>query len=286
MKTIILLMAFATITSCQKTSETAFTQQFELPKTLKEISGFIYDNNNKTLFCLEDSGNDNTIIVIDSAAKIQKEITITNATNVDWEDITKDKSNNLYIGDFGNNDNNRRDLCIYKINAADLTNTNCNSSQKTTFNYPEQTDFPAKKKSKLFDVEGFFELDNHFYLITKNRNKNFDGRALIYKIPNQAGEQTAVLIGEINTGTNFENGAVTSAAISTDGKKVVLLTHSKVILFTDFATKPFFEGTRTDISLNHVSQKESVCFKDEQTLFIADEQDKKTGGMVYVLNLF
>jgi hypothetical protein len=34
--------------------------------------------------------------------------------NIDWED-TKDKNGNLYVGDFGNNDNERKDLCIYKI---------------------------------------------------------------------------------------------------------------------------------------------------------------------------
>jgi hypothetical protein len=28
---------------------------------------------------------------------------------------TKDKDGNLYVGDFGNNDNERKDLCIYKI---------------------------------------------------------------------------------------------------------------------------------------------------------------------------
>jgi hypothetical protein len=28
--------------------------------------------------------------------------------NIDWEDITKDKDGNLYVGDFGNNDNERK----------------------------------------------------------------------------------------------------------------------------------------------------------------------------------
>jgi hypothetical protein len=50
--------------------------------------------------------------------------------------------------------------------------------------------------------------------------------------------------------------------------------------------KPFFEGTRSDIELNHISQKESICFKNNNTVLVADEQDKKTGGVVYEIKLF
>jgi len=33
--------------------------------------------------------------------------------------------------------------------------------------------------------------------------------------------------------------------------------------------------------LNHVSQKESIMFKDDATLWISDEVKKKEGGKVY-----
>ena len=37
--------------------------------------------------------------------------------------------------------------------------------------------------------------------------------------------------------------------------------------------------------LNDVTQKEGVCFKNNETLLIADEKDKKTGGNLYEVNL-
>ena len=53
---------------------------------------------------------------------------------------------------------------------------------KISFSYPEQKEFPPKKKEMFYDVESFFEHNGYFYLFTKNRSKGFDGTAFIYKI--------------------------------------------------------------------------------------------------------
>ena len=83
-------------------------------------------------------------------------------------DITKDKKGNIYIGDFGNNANERKDLCIYKVAKNELSKENAVSEYKIFFSYPEQTEFPPKKKEMFYDVEGFFEYKNHFYLFSLN----------------------------------------------------------------------------------------------------------------------
>ena len=222
---------------------------------------------------------------MNAEGKIEKTITITNAENIDWEDITKDKDNNLYIGDFGNNDNKRQDLCIYKINNNELNKENALSEYKISFSYPEQKDFPPKKKEMFYDVEGFFEHQNYFYLFTKNRSKGFDGTAFIYKIPNAAGTQKATKIGEFKTCDNYNHCVLTSASISPDGKKIVVLSHDKIVLFENFQGDSFHKGTQTQINLNHFSQKESVVFKDNNTLLIADEKTGKLDGNVYEFKL-
>jgi hypothetical protein len=133
----------------------------------------------------------------------------------------------------------------------------------------------------FYDVEGFFEFKNNFYLFTKNRSKNFDGTASIYKIPNAAGTQKATLIGTFKTCSNYNHCVITSAAISPDMKKVVVLCHDKLVLFQGFKGDNFHKGTQTEIDLDHFSQKEAVVFKDNKTLLIADEKTKKVGGKVY-----
>jgi hypothetical protein len=280
MKNYISIIVAFILLACQQDS-TVLKTLYSLPKKLKEVSGIIYFPENTTLWALEDSGNANKIYGLNAQGEIAKTVTITNATNVDWEDITKDKAGNLYIGDFGNNDNIRKDLCIYKVDKSALGKENATSSYKISFAYPEQKDFPPKKSEMFYDVEGFFEFNNNFYLFTKNRSKNFDGTASIYKIPNAAGKQKATLVGTFKTCSNYNHCAITSAAISPDAKKVVILCHDKIILFQGFQGDNFLKGTQTEIDLGHFSQKEAVAFKDNKTLFIADEKTKKIGGKVY-----
>jgi hypothetical protein len=279
-----ILIAFILI-ACQNGSETIATL-YKLPKKLKEVSGIIYVENNNLFWTLEDSGNANKIYGLNAKnGTIERTITIENSSNVDWEDITKDKAGNLYIGDFGNNDNIRKDLCIYKIAKNSLNEQNTIPAYKISFSYPEQKMFPPKKTALFFDVEGFFEFNNNFYLFTKNRSKGFDGTVLVYKIPNKAGFHQAVLMGKLKTCDNYNHCAVTSVAISPDDTKVVLLAHDKIVLLENFKGDHFLNGKQSEFKLDHFSQKEAVCFKNNETLIIADEKTKKIGGNVYQVSL-
>ncbi|MEN2400476.1 hypothetical protein GKZ90_0011845 [Flavobacterium sp. MC2016-06] len=285
MRNTFLLVVSIVLLACQQQSDSNFKELYSLPKKLKEVSGITYFPETNLIYTLEDSGNANKIYALNSAGKIDKTITITNAENVDWEDITKDKKGNIYIGDFGNNDNERRDLCIYKVAKNELNKENAVSEYKISFSYPEQTEFPPKKKELFYDVEGFFEYQNYFYLFTKNRSKGFDGTAFIYKILNAPGTQKATKIGEFKTCDNYNHCVLTSATISPDGKKVVLLSHDKVVLLKGFKGDLFHKGTQTEIKLNHFSQKEAIVFKDNNTLFVADEKTNKIGGKMYEFKL-
>ncbi|MBP4138509.1 SdiA-regulated/phytase-like domain-containing protein [Flavobacterium geliluteum] len=281
MKKSILFSFSVILLACQQKDSSDLKALYPLPKKLKEVSGITYFPETNLIYTLEDSGNANEIYAINAEGKLDKKIAITNATNVDWEDITKDKDENIYIGDFGNNDNERQDLCIYKVNKNQLNSENATAEYKVLFSYPEQKEFPPKKKELFFDVEGFFEYQNYFYLFTKNRSKNFDGTAFIYKIPNATGTQKAVKIGEFKTCNNYNHCVLTSATISPDGKKVALLSHDKIVLFENFPGDLFHKGTQKEIQLNHFSQKEAIVFKDNFTLLIADEKTNKVGGKVY-----
>lgn len=284
MKNFISISAAFILLACQNGSDTLVTR-FSLPKKLKEVSGITYFPETNLIYTLEDSGNANSIYVLNPHGKIDKTVTITNAVNVDWEDITKDKKGNIYIGDFGNNDNERKDLCIYKVSKGELNKENAVSEYKVSFSYPEQTEFPPKKKELFYDVESFFEYQNYFYLFTKNRSKGFDGTAFIYKIKNAPGTQKAIKIGEFKTCNNYNHCVLTSAAISPDGKKVALLSHDKIVLFQNFKGDLFHKGSQTELRLNHFSQKEAMVFKDNNTLLIADEKTNKVGGKVYEFKL-
>jgi hypothetical protein len=270
--------------SCENKDETTALKQIaELPKELKEVSGIAYANN--LLYAIEDSGNPNEVIVMDTLGRITKNIMVSNVDNIDWEDLTFDNKGNLYIGDFGNNDNVRKDLAIHKINQSNLQNNEVKTEYKITFEYPEQTNFPPKRKDLMFDAEAFFEYNGNFYLFTKNRSRGFDGTSYIYKVPNTSGHHQAKLIKKIKTCSDYHNCAITSAAISPNGSKFVLLSHSKVWLFENYSKNDITSVEMIELHLNHYSQKEAICFKNNEELLIADERVKKNGGKFYETNI-
>lgn len=253
----------------------------KLPKGIKESSAVEVTEKSDLIWTLEDSGNNPELYAIDKKGTLVNTLVITNKNNTDWEDLTSDKQGNLYIGDFGNNKNERKDLAIYKVNVQDLTKTNAEASQTINFYYPEQKEFPPKKSKRTFDVESFFFYNNNFYLFTKNRSSKFDGTTSLYKVPNQSGNHPAELIGSFKTGGDFRHNAITSTDMSPDGKKVVLLSSSKIWVFTDFKNDNFLSGKVHETALGDYSQKEGICFVGNDKLLITDEKDKSTGGNLY-----
>lgn len=272
--------------SCKSPSQSVLDTVAPLPKRIKEASASEIVVGKDWIWTVEDQKNEPIIYAVDQQGKLVKEIRLTNVSNNDWEDLTSDKEGNLYIGDFGNNDNERQNLAIYKVDKAHLEKDEAEVSSVIQFYYPEQKEFPPKKKERVFDVESFFYFNNNFYLFTKNRSSKFDGTTVLYKVPNRVGEKVAAQkISEFVTCGNFNHCAITSAAISPSGKKVVLLSSDKMWLFTDFEGDNFFSGKVQKIELDHFSQKEGIGFENETTLLITDEAEKKGQGNIYRLKL-
>lgn len=254
--------------------------EFSLPKKLKEVSGITLSNDQKIIWAIEDQGNKNSVFALDRKGNLLSEIVVENAENTDWEDITKDKEGNLYIGDFGNNENDRKNLSIIKLDVKSESQAVAKAIQSTTFRYEGQTEFPPSKSNLLYDCEAFVEKDGMFYLFTKNRSKAFDGTFLIFQIPNKEGDFEAKLVGKLKLEGNYDDAAITAASINSKNE-IVLLTHSNIHLLTDFSPNDFNKAKIKTISLDDNSQKEAIVFVDDTTLLIADEKDKKTGGNVY-----
>lgn len=277
----ICLLSLASLLSCGENPDLETVGK--LPKGLNETSSV--ERIGTELWTTEDHGNAPEVYAIGQNGKLLRTLKITGVNNNDWEELSSDANGNLYIGDFGNNDNERKDLVIYKISASDLSGTEAAIVQKTTFFYPDQKAFPPKKSQRIFDCEAFFEWNGNFYLFSKNRSSNFDGTTVLYKIPNKPGNFPAQKISEFKTCGNYNKCAITAADISPDGKKVALLTSDKVFVFDNFSSDDFLSGDAHEIKLGHFSQKEGLCFSTDSDLFIVDEKEKKTGGNLYRLAL-
>ena len=99
----------------------SFSQEegrYKLPSQLNEISGIEIIND--TIFvAINDSGNEPILFLLNKEAKILKTVKINGAENNDWEDLAADEEH-IYIGDFGNNLNKRKELIIYKVKIKEI----------------------------------------------------------------------------------------------------------------------------------------------------------------------
>jgi len=256
----------------------------ELPKSLDEVSGAEITAHSNYIWMLNDGGNSPKLYGVSTKGKIKEELKI-DAKNHDWEDLTSDEEGNLYIGDFGNNDSKRKNLAILKVKKKALNDKGKIDIDRISFSYPNQEKFPPKNKNLYFDCEAFFYFKNNLYLFTKSRVDNDFGKTSLYKVPTKKGKHVAKLLGTFTT-CNTMDCWITAADISDDGKTVALLSPKSVWTFTDFKNDDFLNGTPTEFPLGgRYSQKESICFKDNTTLYITDEKAHGSDGNLYQLSL-
>ena len=252
---------------------------------LKEISGIEFDKSNQ-LWAINDGGDDAKLYRLSEDGSISKEVLVTNAKNIDWEDITQNDFGHFFLGDFGNNKQERRWLTIYKIeNPIDIKG-NSTQAEIIKFTYPELNDQPVAPNKRNYDLEAFVAFGRHLYLFTKNRTKPFDGITNVYKVGDHAANFNAQLVDSFQTCTTMEKLCwITSAALSPSRKKLVLLDSTSIWLFENFEGDKFFSGDVSQIDLGIVTQKEAITFYDENTLVFTDEEFKGIGGNAYVIKL-
>jgi hypothetical protein len=222
--------------------------------------------------------------------QIQQEVTLENAQNKDWEEMTSNATH-LFLGDFGNNQNNREDLGIYQVPLAAIGQGSVENIPDSTwtfipFSYPDQTNFNAVPlDSTTFDAEAFIWKNGLLHLFTKNW-KTY--QTAHYTINPENG--TTTLLETFNT-----DGLVTGAAISPDSQLVVLLGYNIKTQYAAFAwllwdwpdpqSNLLFTGNKRRINLGTVlitGQSESIAFKDPRRGFIGNERSS-AGGVTFAL---
>lgn len=255
----------------------------ELATSISESSGLIVDNNGH-IWSHNDSGHGPYLMRIDTNGTVPEFKKIIFASNLDWEDLTKDKNGNVYIGDIGNNENNRRKLIIYKIALQDSSKRV--KAEAINYTYADQTAFPPSLDKMNYDSEALVYYNDSLYIFTKNRTQPYNGLVKVYRVPSVPGDYVAELVDslQLSSGPMLDNW-ITGADISPNGSNLVLLSHRKLWIISCF-DKKFSEGKVTELLLDSFTQKEGVTFANDSVLYVSDERFKKVlGGYLYELNL-
>ncbi|GEO06863.1 hypothetical protein AAE02nite_45270 [Adhaeribacter aerolatus] len=258
----------ANTASVNKLNENLAVKIADLPKEIKESSGIEEGGQLGTFYTHNDANNPATLYKIDDKGNLLATINLSNAENIDWEDLTRDDKGNIYISDTGNNSNKRLRLRIYKLNPQ-----NPEKLAEINFEYADRKNGTADKTHYEFDCEALFWHQNKLHLVTKDRE---DGvLAKLYELPDQPGDYEAKLIEKHDV-----NLPVTAADISPDGKTLLLLSKGKIHLFHPSCKGQFFSGEMQTLNLGKVGQTEAAVFTGNKTVVITNEN-----GQMYRYNL-
>jgi hypothetical protein len=250
---------------------TALSKKFNLPKSIKESSGLIKIDGK--LWTINDSGGKAKLYQIDEKnGHIVKAVTVKGAYNHDWEALTYD-NNYVYIGDFGNNRGNRKDLKVYKIPRGDLQNKKTTQAQTIHFKYSDQKSFKSKSYKHNFDCEAMVAYHGKLYLFSKNWT---DHKTRLYELSTSAGKHIAHYKDSFNV-----QGLITDATINKELDILLLSSYSELLsvdvwAFTNYNQENFFKGTSKKLTLNSLkAQIEGITFVGNYKAYMSSEAFSK-----------
>ena len=268
---------------------TGYTPVFKawLPVDMKEVSGHVKAGGQ---WYAHNDGSDNSSFYRfnPETGELTQEVKLKNASNKDWEDITA-SSTHIYLGDFGNNNNDRQNLGIYKVPLSKIGNSasetvDDNEWTFIPFSYEDQTDFTTvPDDSTVFDCEAVIFFNGKLHLFTKNRKDYITSHYVV----NQA-------TGKAEKLETFDtDGMITGADLSPDGKVVALIGYNlkglpSVFVWLLWDWQPgsdlLFGGNKRRIEFGSAlvsGQAEGIGFADNRTGYITNERTV-AGGITFV----
>lgn len=242
-----------------------------LPESLAESSALILIGD--YFFTLNDSGNEPKIYLIDEKGQIQHVCVIEKAENYDWEALAYDGTY-LYIGDIGNNKNDRKNLSIYVVNKDSVAANRSVSARKVDFEYEDQEGFPPPKERQYYDAEAMVWRNDSLFIFTKNRTSPFDGISKVYHVPiKYSNKQKANYLYDLNLNpTNWMEESITDAHLC--GDDLFVLTYAKIYWLRWSGSSFQVEET---YEFDNYTQKEGLTL-DKKFFYMTDENESFISG--------
>ena len=247
-----------------------------LVDTLSENSGLVWAAGK--LYTFNDSGSGTKVYEVTANGTIIRTIHIANSTNVDWEAMTSDTTY-FYLGDFGNNNGNRTDLCIYRLLKSEVINNTIDTvvAEKMNFSWADQLDFTSAFNANDFDCEAFYATEDSLFLFSKNW---VDLKTKCYALPNY---WTDTLNATLSSQFDVD-GLITDACRDTVNNRTYLLGYknngsnfytSFIWCLWDHVSNFIFSGNKRRIEIGNVltvSQTEGITLSDNGTAYVSSEK--------------
>lgn len=242
----------------------SFKKKARLDSAIDESSGLAHASDSS--YYTHNDGPDNRLFEISKKGQLLNVHEIANAKFIDFEEMAEDDTH-YYLGDIGNNSNQRKNLRIYKVDKKDFTKVDT-----ILYRYADQEAFPpSDKKKKNYDCEAFVHYHDSLFLFSKNRGYKL---VKMYGIPAKAGTYVAHAKDSL-----YLTGQITSADLSPDKSKLALLAYGKIYIFALYnglkLTNPFY-----CVKFPQSGQTEAILFVDNTKMIITNE-----GGKIFTASL-
>lgn len=240
----------------------------DLSDIVIETSGLILKDG--LLWTHNDSGGEPTLFAMDtSEGAVVRRLDIKQASNRDWEDIARDDTH-VYIGDFGNNRGNRKDLKIYVFPLTGLDQMEV-TADTISFEYPDQVDYSIRPQNHDYDMEAVIAMGDSLFLFSKNWS---DQKTRLYRLPKHPGHYVADLIDSFDV-----DGLITGASFSQQDSLILLTGYTRLFttfvwMLWDFKGCDVFSGHKRRIDLGiPFHQLEAISWNPNgKYFFISNER--------------
>ena len=250
---------------------------------IQEASGLTRSHRDeKLLWTINDGGSPPILYAIGTDGSDQGSVQISNATNVDWEDIASyeiDGKSWLIVADVGDNENAREDVTLYIVEEPLPSQENTAPAKAISFVYP---DGPRDAEAIAVDVE-----QKQILVLSKRTVP-----AVLYAVPLNASPDKTIIatrLGEVSSIPQPGKDDVftgnpgfvwhwqpTSMDISADGHSAVILSYSALYQFEKAAGESWIDAMQfAPVRADHGSMEfaEAITFsKDGDSIFITSEK--------------
>ncbi|HEX2095235.1 MAG TPA: hypothetical protein VHG28_22755 [Longimicrobiaceae bacterium] len=242
-----------------------------LPGEVRESSGLAVSRRTPgVLWTHNDSGSDPSLFAVDSTGRLLGRVRVTGAENKDWEDIAAGPCPGgtcLYVGDTGDNDDDRRDVEVYRFPEPAPGDTATRPAERITLVYP----------GGPRDAEALAVLPGgDLLIVTKGKKETVE----LYRARAPLRTDAPVRLTRI-TGLSSNRPErlhqVTGASATPDGRWVAVRTYTALHLFRtdDLLTGGNPASDRVDLAPLTEPQGEAVALRSDGTVFLTSEAPGK-----------
>jgi hypothetical protein len=233
---LVYIIAFFFFRHSQGTPEPVNNGPFQPPKVIASVSNSFIDESSgvassrKTpglLWTHNDSGDGPFIYAMDRSGSFRGVFKLSLPKPKDWEDIAvgpgkRPGEHYVYLGDIGNNSNNRQEFQIHILPEPVLSKADRESSRKRARVITNVRTIKFRYPDGNFDSEALMvhPRSGDIYVVTKEANS----RARVYKAPSASLSEkviTLAKIADLRVPALF-GGRITGGDISPDGRNVAL----------------------------------------------------------------